>query len=211
MNKDVEVEITPTERRDLTLMTFGAKAGWLSAAIHLWGRIPTERSVIQFLVNDRSTKRLFDSQYMKTIRGEMGNRSGSGYRLQWLPDPAPGLGDRVGPGLARPRPRYLGSIGSEVFFDTYDVAVLWDSRLRAIPGPAMSSPLRSLYLWRLVDRHSLYVEVEPWVRSMRRSSRPEIRGRDHRIRRWVDIYADWARYSRQARPGRKGTHVSPTS
>ena len=58
----------------------------------------------------------------------------------------------------RDRGRAILADGSEVFFDTYDVAVLWDSRLRNTRASAAdTTPLVGM---GLLDRHSLYVEVE---------------------------------------------------
>ena len=58
----------------------------------------------------------------------------------------------------RDRGRAILADGSEVFFDTYDVAVLWDSRLRNTRASAAdTTPLAGM---ALLDRHSLYVEVE---------------------------------------------------
>ena len=58
----------------------------------------------------------------------------------------------------RDRGRAILADGSEVFFDTYDVAVLWDSRLRITRASAANTtPLVGM---ALLDHHTLYVEVE---------------------------------------------------
>ena len=58
----------------------------------------------------------------------------------------------------RDRGRAILADGSEVFFDTYDVAVLWDGRLRNTRASAAdTTPLIGI---ALLDCHSLYVEVE---------------------------------------------------
>ena len=61
-------------------------------------------------------------------------------------------------GLAyRDRGRAILADGSEAIFDIYDVAVLWDSRLRNTRAVAAGAvPLVGM---RLLDRHVLNVEV----------------------------------------------------
>ena len=61
-------------------------------------------------------------------------------------------------GLAyRDRGRAILADGSEAIFDIYDVAVLWDSRLRNTRAVAAGAvPLVGM---RLLDRHLLNVEV----------------------------------------------------
>ena len=85
------------------------------------------------------------------------NRSRDRHRLQRLPDPAPALVTELG--LAyRDRGRAILADGSEATLDVYDVAVLWDSRLRNTRASAAdTTPLVGM---RLLDSHSLYVEVE---------------------------------------------------
>ena len=58
----------------------------------------------------------------------------------------------------RDRGRAILADGSEVFFDIYDVAVLWDSGLwNTRASAADATPLVGM---ALMDGHSLYVEVE---------------------------------------------------
>ena len=58
----------------------------------------------------------------------------------------------------RDRGRAILADGSEAFFDIYDVAVLWDNLLRNTRASAAdATPLVGM---ALLDRHSLYVEVE---------------------------------------------------
>ena len=47
--------------------------------------------------------------------------------------------------------------GSEVTFDVYDVAVLWDGQPRYVLADADTTPLVGM---RLLDRHNLNIEVE---------------------------------------------------
>ena len=61
-------------------------------------------------------------------------------------------------GLAyRDRGRAILADGSEAIFDIYDVAVLWDSRLRNTR--AVAAGVVPLVGMRLLDRHVLTVEV----------------------------------------------------
>ncbi len=58
----------------------------------------------------------------------------------------------------RDRGRAILADGSEALFDIYDVAVLWDNRLRNTRASAAdATPLVGM---RLLHSHSLYVEVE---------------------------------------------------
>ena len=58
----------------------------------------------------------------------------------------------------RDRGRAILADGNEAFFDIYDVAVLWDTRLRNTRASAAdTTPLVGM---RLLDSHSLYVEIE---------------------------------------------------
>ncbi len=58
----------------------------------------------------------------------------------------------------RDRGRAILADGSEALFDIYDVAVLWDKRLRNTRASAAdATPLVGM---RLLHSHSLYVEVE---------------------------------------------------
>ena len=58
----------------------------------------------------------------------------------------------------RDRGRAILADGSEAFFDIYDVAVLWDTNLRNTRASAAdTTPLVGM---RMLDRHSLYVEIE---------------------------------------------------
>ena len=58
----------------------------------------------------------------------------------------------------RDRGRAILADGKEAFFDIYDVAVIWDTRLRNTRASAAdTTPLIGM---RLLDRHSLYVEIE---------------------------------------------------
>jgi clan AA aspartic protease len=60
--------------------------------------------------------------------------------------------------IYRDRGRAILADGSEVFFDIYDVAVLWNTNLRNTRASAAdTTPLVGM---RLLDRHSLYVEIE---------------------------------------------------
>ncbi len=58
----------------------------------------------------------------------------------------------------RDRGRAILADGSEAFFDIYDVTVLWDTNLRNTRAAAAdTTPLVGM---RMLDRHSLYVEIE---------------------------------------------------
>ena len=60
--------------------------------------------------------------------------------------------------LYRHRGRAILADGSQVFFDIYDVAVLWAGEPRYIRvGVADATPLVSM---RLLDRHNLNIAVE---------------------------------------------------
>lgn len=60
--------------------------------------------------------------------------------------------------IYRDRGRAILADGSEVFFDIYDVAVLWNTNLRNTRASAAdTTPLVGM---RMLDRHSLYVEIE---------------------------------------------------
>ena len=57
----------------------------------------------------------------------------------------------------RDRSRAILADGSEAFLDVYDVAVLWDSRLRNTrAGVSDTTPLVGM---RLLDRHDLSIQV----------------------------------------------------
>ena len=57
----------------------------------------------------------------------------------------------------RDRGRAILADGSESFFDIYDVAVLWDSRLRNTRASAVdATPLVGM---RLLDDHDLSIQV----------------------------------------------------
>ena len=58
----------------------------------------------------------------------------------------------------RDRGRAILADGSEAVFDIYDVAVVWDTRLRNTR--ASSADTTPLIGMRLLDRYSLYLEVE---------------------------------------------------
>jgi predicted aspartyl protease len=60
--------------------------------------------------------------------------------------------------LYRHRGRAILADGGQVFFDIYDVAVLWDGEPRDIRvGVGDATPLVGM---RLLDRHNLNIDVE---------------------------------------------------
>lgn len=142
--------------RDQTLMTFGA-CGLVTGGYTALGRVPTERPVIQGLVNVA-----YEAIIRLTVQGPSGERReieavvDTGYNgFLTLPQDLVTELSLV----YRDRGRAILANGSEVFFDTYDVAVLWDNRLRNTRA-SVANTTPHVQAMALLDRHSLYVGVE---------------------------------------------------